>query len=172
MKRPSHRPSWRCPTDPLLTAHISAPRRSLATHLRSKGADIHPPLGSREEQSGKEEDWGVRLPFLVSRFSNHWRGGRLKCKSGTQQSRDGELERGKSSTPSSGSERSRSPRAPPGERVAHAVPIPPGRGASQSEAITLPVLKVMLLFRRGRKLGGQWGRGDVALKGTASSVCK
>ena len=51
-----------------------------------------------------------------------------------------------------GSGLSRSPRAPPGERVAHVVPIPPGRGASQSGSITLPVLKVTLLFMRGRSL--------------------
>lgn len=62
------------------------------------------------------------------------------------------------------SERGRSPQAPPGERVAHVVPIPPGRGASQSESITLPVLKVVLLFARGRNLGGQWERGDVRVE--------
>ena len=63
-----------------------------------------------------------------------------------------------------GSGLSRSPRAPPGERVAHVVPIPPGRGASQSGSITLPVLKVTLLFMRGRSLGGQRERGDVQVE--------
>ena len=48
--------------DPLLTAHISASRRSLATRLRSKGADIHPPLGRREEQEWEGGRMGRAAP--------------------------------------------------------------------------------------------------------------
>ena len=79
--------------------------------------------------------------------------------SGTQQSRGGELIVAKAQSRVSGPEPSRSPWASPGEP--HVISTPPARGASQSESIILPVLKVTLLFMRRRRLGGQWERQEV-----------